>query len=88
MIAVNIEKAAGMLQQLVYDTINNCEETVIVADNGSVVMIDQKEWNNIQETLRLLNDKEALMTLLDGHKIRKQGGRPDGVSIEETFSDI
>lgn len=88
MISVNIEKASQALPQLIYNTIKNCEETVIVSDTGAVVLIDQAEWENIQETLKLLHDEKSLKTLLEGHKARDQGTRPDSVSIEEAFYDL
>ncbi|MCP4351609.1 MAG: hypothetical protein GY795_39595 [Desulfobacterales bacterium] len=88
MISIGIEKAAQTLPQLIQDTITNCEETVIVSDTGSVVLIDQAEWENLQETLRLLRDKKSLEALISGHKQRNQGVRPDGVSIEKAFYDL
>jgi len=88
MISVNIEKAAQSLPQLIYDTLKNCEETLIVSEAGSVVLIDQTEWENIQETLKLLHDEKSLKALLEGHKDRDRGIRPDGVSPEEAFYDL
>ncbi len=69
-------------------TIKNCEETLIVSETGSVVLIDQAEWENIQETLRLLHDEESLKALLESHKARDQGVRPDSVSVGEAFYDL
>jgi PHD/YefM family antitoxin component YafN of YafNO toxin-antitoxin module len=88
MISVNIEKASQSLAQLIYDTIKNCEETLIVSDTGSVVLIDQAEWENIQETLKLLHDEKSLKALIEGHKARDQDVRPDSVSIEDAFYDL
>ncbi len=88
MISIGVEKAAQTLPQLIQNTITNCEETVIVSDSGSVVLIDQAEWENLQETLRLLRDKKSLEALIAGHKQRKQGVRPDGVSTEKAFYDL
>lgn len=73
MISVNIEKACQSLPQLIYDTIENCEETLIVSDTGTVVLTDQAEWENIQETLKLLHDEKSLKALFEGHKARDQG---------------
>ncbi len=44
MISIGVEKAARTLPRLIQDTITNCEETLIVSDTGSVVMIEQAEW--------------------------------------------
>ncbi|MCP4110755.1 MAG: hypothetical protein GY749_35385 [Desulfobacteraceae bacterium] len=88
MISIGVEKAARTLPQLIHDTIANCEETVIVSDTGSAVLVDQAEWENMQETLRLLRDRKSLEALITGHKQRNQGVRPDSVSIEKAFYDL
>ncbi|MDM8516480.1 hypothetical protein QUF76_09790 [Desulfobacterales bacterium HSG16] len=88
MISVNVQKAARNLPQLVHDTLRNCEETVIVSDTGSVVMVDQVEWENLQETLKLFRDKKSLKALLEGHKARDQGIGPDSVSVDKAFYDL
>jgi PHD/YefM family antitoxin component YafN of YafNO toxin-antitoxin module len=86
--AVGIKHAIQHLPQLIRDTVKNQEETLIVADEGAVVVIEQHEWENIQETLRLLQDKVSLKALLEGHKAREQGDVADAVSVEEAFYDL
>jgi hypothetical protein len=49
---------------------------------------DQKDWGNGSETLNLLRDKRSLQALLDGHKSRAAGEKPDGVGVEEAFPDL
>ncbi len=88
MIPVSLSNANKSLAQLIEKTVADSEETLIVTEKGSVVMIDQKEWENIQETLNLLRDKKSLKALLDGHRERKEGRRPSGVSVEEAFNDL
>ena len=51
-------------------------------------MIDESEWSNIKETLRLLSDKESLAALLESHAIRDRGEKPEGLSAEEVFGDV
>lgn len=75
MIAVTLSNASETLPQLVEKTLANREETVIVSDKGAVVMIDQEEWENMRETLNLLRDKKSLKALIDGHRLRDEGGR-------------
>ncbi|MCP4104167.1 MAG: hypothetical protein GY749_01295 [Desulfobacteraceae bacterium] len=79
MISITVQKAAQTLPKLVQDTLKNCEETLIVSDTGSVVLIDQTEWDNMQETLNLLRDKKSLKALTEGHKIRGHGLKPDSL---------
>ncbi len=88
MISVSVEKAARTLPQLIRDTLKDCEETVIVSDSGSVVLLDQAEWENMQETLRLLCDRKSLTALIEGHKNRDRGSRPDAISPGEAFYDL
>jgi len=88
MISIDIKKASQTLPELVHGTLVNCEETVIVSDTGAVVMIDQNEWENMKETLKLLHDKKALKALLEGHKERDREKVPDSVSVEEAFYDL
>ena len=86
--AVGIEQAVSILPELIQKTIENCEETVIVTDFGAAVLIDQREWENMLETLRLFQDKISLKALLNGHKLRKAGKTPDALTVEEAFNDI
>ncbi len=85
---VTVQNVKNMLPDLVQNTIENCEETVIVSDAGAVVLIDQREWERIRETLRLLKDKTSLKALLDGHKARDTGLPVKTSTIEEEFYDL
>ncbi|MBC8182111.1 hypothetical protein H8E88_13430 [candidate division KSB1 bacterium] len=86
--AIGVQKAITMFPELIQNTIENCEETVIVSDNGAVVLIDQREWESMMETVRLFQDKTSLKALLDGHETRKKGVSPDHVNIKEAFYDL
>ena len=70
---VSVQNVKNMLPDLIQNTIDNSEETVIVSDAGAIVLIDQRKWERIRETLRLLKDKTSLKALLDGHKLRDKG---------------
>ena len=85
---IGIQQAIQTLPQIIRQTLDNCEETIIVSDAGSVVLVDQREWENMLETLRLLQDKTSLKALLDGHKDRDMGNTPDAVTVEEAFYDL
>jgi len=60
---IGIQQAVKNLPQIIQYTLDNCEETVIVSDRGVVVMVDQHEWENMRETLRLFRDKKSLDAL-------------------------
>jgi PHD/YefM family antitoxin component YafN of YafNO toxin-antitoxin module len=85
---VTLDQAIANLESIIQKTINDHEETIIASRDGSVVVIDESEWSNIKETLRLLSDKESLAALLESHAIRNRGGKPEGLSAEEVFSDV
>jgi len=85
---ISLSDAISNFPLLVSNTIKNEEETVIVADQGSVVLVSQNEWNEIMETLRLLQDKKSLKALLEGHQKRKAGIKPEGLTLTEAFDDL
>ena len=74
--------------EIIASTVRNNEETLVKSSQGSVVIIDQKNWEEIQETLLLLKDKEALNALLKGHKMRDSGKAENGKSVDEVFIDV
>jgi len=85
---ITINNAISNFPQLITNTIRNFEETVIVGEQGSVVLISQQEWNSILETVRLFRDKKSLKSLLDGHSARKNKSIPKGKLINEAFYDL
>ena len=86
--AVSVENAMKDLPGLINRTIKNVDEVVIVSDYGAVVVIDQGEWESIQETLRLLKDKRSLKALLESHKLRDENKEIESKSVEEAFYDL
>lgn len=57
---VTLNTAIKNLPELIKQTIENCEETVIATDEGAVVMIDEYEWNKMLEEIRILKDKQKV----------------------------
>ena len=88
MYPIGVQQASRTLPKIIRDTVINCEETIIVAEEGSVVMIDEREWEHIKETLKLLQDKDSLKALLEGHKERDKGNSSESISTEEAFHDL
>jgi len=64
------------------------EEVNIASENGAIVMIPQDDYEAMQETLRLLQDKKSLKALLDGHEQRDKNQVIQSYSVEEVFSDL
>ena len=86
--ALSLREASSNLPNLVENTIKNCEETLIVTDYGAVMMIDKEYWEEIQEILALLRDKQSLAALLEGHQLREKGIKLSGKTINEVFNDL
>ncbi len=85
---MTLPQASRNLPQVIENTIKNSDETIIVSDSGAVVMIDQREWEEIQETLRLFNDKRSLKALLESIQLREEGQPVVAKTISEAFYDL
>ena len=85
---VTLDQATSDLKAIILRTIRDHDETVISSKEGAVVVLDESEWSNIKETLRLLSDKESLAALLESHAIRDRGEKPEGVTPGEAFKDV
>ena len=86
--ATTLKNAITNLPTIISSTIQTEEETVIVTDDGSVVLVEQDNWNSMVETLRLLKDKRSLTSLLQSIEARKNGKRPIGKTIDQIFTDV
>ena len=86
--SITMEKARKELSSIIAMTVRNRDETVIVSEKGSVVLVEEGEWESIKETLNLLNDEKSLSALLTGQSLRESGKTPEGKSVEEVFSDV
>jgi len=80
--AFSLKEASTNLPHIITETIKNNDETLIVTDDGAVIMIDKDYWEEIQETLHLLNDKKSLTALLKSHQQREQGLIPSGKTMD------
>ena len=84
---ITLNKAKTNFHQIINDTLINQDETVIVGEKGSVILMDYQNWESIIETLNLLKDKESLNALLEGHRLRDEG-KNIGKSPQEVFYDL
>lgn len=85
---ITINKAIKELPKLIEKIIEDHEELVIASDKGAIIMIDQSEWDSMQETIRLLKDKKSLSALLESHRMRDEKINPQSKIIDEVFSDL
>ena len=86
--AITLNKALNNFPLLINNAVSNFEETVIVSEKGSVVVVAQSEWNSIMETIKLLKDKQSLKSLLEGHNLRRKSVKSETKTIEEAFYDL
>ena len=85
---ITLEQASADLPNIVQRTLQEHSETVIASQKGAVIMVDETEWQNIKETLKLLNDKDAIASLLKSHSARDKREKPEGITFEEAFKDV
>ncbi len=88
MVSTTLEKADNDFKNIVYNMLLSNEEVSIVSDKGAVVMLTQKDYESMQETLRLLSDKKSLKALLDAHQKRDSDEPLESYSVTEVFSDL
>ena len=85
---VTVDQAGADLKAIIQRAIIDKDETVIASIDGAVVVLDENEWSNIKETLRLFSDKQSLSALLESHAIRERSQKPKGITPEEAFKDV
>ena len=85
---ITLDQATADLPNIVQQTLQEHNATVIASPEEAVIMIDETEWQNIKKTLKLLNDKDSLACLLESHSARDKGKKPVGITFEEAFSDV
>ena len=88
MTTIALNSIENNFSDLLNKVIQNRDELTVVSDSGSVVIIEQNDWNRIQETLNLLRDKQSSEALLSGHRLRDNGISPESKTIEQAFYDL
>lgn len=88
MLHTTLENMNNNLSSMLYHTLESHEEVSIATSKGAVIMLSQDEYNSMQETLRLLNDKKSLSALLASHDDRDNDRPSTSYSISEVFNDI
>ena len=85
---ISLNQIQKDLNHFIQQTIDDNDEITISTDSGAVVLMSEKEWNSIHETLLILKDKPALTALLNGHRSRKIGEAPKSTTPESAFYDL
>ncbi len=64
------------------------ENIIVASDQGNLVITREQDWNQLNETLRLLTDKKSLKSLVEGINSRQTGASIKSYSIEEVFGGL
>lgn len=88
MLHTSLENIHHDITGTIYHAIDTNEAVSIATPKGAVVVIEQRDYEAMQETLRLLSDKKSLKALLDAHALRDNNQPLPSYSVEEVFSDL
>ena len=88
MLHTSIENISNDISSAIYHTIKSNEEVSISTPKGTVIMVEQNNYEAMQETLRLLSDTKSLKALLDAHELRDNSKPLQSYSVDEVFSDL
>jgi len=86
-LALAMEEVSAVKECVDTETFLNQLRGFVEDDGGNEEAI-YGNWNNIQETLLLLNDKRAVDAIREAHENRKNGIINEGKTIEEVFTDV
>ncbi len=64
------------------------ENLIVASENGNLVITREEDWNQLNETLKLLLDKKSLQSLLEGINSRQTNTPIKSYSIEDVFSGL
>ncbi len=85
--ALSISEGRKRLFELRERVVSDHDQVILTHKNGNVVLISMEEWENYQETQRLLKDKETMKALIQSFEDHDQK-RERGKSVNEVFSDL
>ena len=64
------------------------EETMIITENGNLVLVNEDQWCEIQQAMELLRQKKSLQALLEFKQLCKQQGQTSNQSDLETYFEL
>ncbi len=70
------------------NVLTGTENLIVASENGNLLITREEDWNQLNETIRLLTDKKSLQSLLEGIKARQTNTPINSYSIEDVFSGI
>jgi len=88
MTTITLKEMQKNIDQVFSQALKDNDVYTIATDGGALVLVSEKEWNEMKETLQLLKDKESLSSLIEGHHRRLNGEKPESVTPDEAFYDL
>lgn len=85
--ALTISEGRKRLFELRDRVVTDHDQVILTHKKGNVVLVSMDEWESNQETLRVLQDKEAMKALLKSFEDH-DAGASNGKSAEEVFADL
>lgn len=64
------------------------ENIIVSTEQGNLLITREEDWNQLNETIRLLTDKKSLKSLVEGINSRQTGASIKSYSFEEVFSGL
>lgn len=71
-----------------HKVIDENEALLVTSEFGNTVLLSEKDWKDMQETLNLIRDKTSFAALVESHRNRKDGTPNESYSISEVFDDL
>ena len=88
MTTYTIKQVQEDFDQFISKTLIDNDISTISTDDGAVVVVSEREWNALQETILLLKDKKSLGALIDGQRARIFGKLDNSISPDLAFYDL
>ena len=85
--AVSISEGRRRLFDLRKMVVDNHDQVIMTHKAGNTVLISMDEWESYRETVRLMNDREALTALVNSFE-QHDAGVTRGKSPDDVFSDL
>jgi len=85
---ITLKQAQIDIQDIMNYSLTTHDEVNIASEQGAVIMIPQEDYDAMQETLKLLSDKQSFKALLNAHETRQKGEIPPSHSVKDVFCDL
>jgi len=85
---VSIDSVSKNPEQYFRNVLTSSENLLVSSENGNLIVTREEDWNQLNETLRLLSDHKSLQSLLEGINARKSNSEITKYTLEDVFSGL